>query len=282
MQRGDFGEMSVPVWRVAFAAAAAVWLVAAPALAQDASREAGLSPIGNAIQIIREVTGEIEARFRYLLREDPVFANEVIETQPESASRIIFQDRTELSVGPGARITLDEFVFDPDPSLARFILSAFDGVFRFKSGNLAKTAYAIETPTAVIGVRGTVFASVFGPDGQNAIVLESSASSVTIRPIGACDTGGAESVLSGRGSAIVIDGCDVSNPGPPPQWAIERIAELNYLLAELHRKFGHFAPLDNDPPEPQQQEAAEEPPSPPPAPVTTVAAPPPMMMAPGD
>ena len=38
--------------------------------------------IGNAIQIVRTVTGEVQADFRYLILEDPVFQNEVIATKP--------------------------------------------------------------------------------------------------------------------------------------------------------------------------------------------------------
>jgi hypothetical protein len=36
-----------------------------------------------------------------------------------SASQIVFRDRTKVSLGPNARLTLDEFVFDPDPAHGR-------------------------------------------------------------------------------------------------------------------------------------------------------------------
>lgn len=210
-----------------FAAAATIALLASPATAQDEE-----SPIGSATQIVRTVTGEIQAQLRYLLNQDPVFSDEVIETQPESASRIVFRDLTELSVGPNARVTLDEFVFDPEPSISRFVLSAFDGVFRFKSGRLAKTAYAIETPDAVIGVRGTTFATAFGPNGETAVVLEAGRA-VFVQPGADCPISNTERILDRRDLAIVIDGCNISFPQEPPEWALTQIAALNLLLFEL-------------------------------------------------
>ena len=235
-----------------------------PALATDE----GSGPIGNAIQIVREVTGEVEARLRYLLIRDPVYRDEVIETQPESASRIIFDDGTELAVGPGARVTLDEFVFDPDPSIARFVLSAFEGVFRFKSGRLAKTAYAIETPNAVIGVRGTTFATAFAPDGRSAIILEAG-DGVTVTVAGGCQLAAAPALLDQVDMAVIVDGCTVSRPVPPPAWAQEQVIALNVLLRELARQLEQ---LDDEqiepklPPEVQEAAIAPTPAAPPPKP----------------
>ena len=250
------------------------------------------SPIGSATQIIRTVTGEIQAQLRYLLNQDPVFSDEVIETKPESASRIVFRDLTELSVGPEARVTLDEFVFDPKPSVSRFVLSAFDGVFRFKSGRLAKSAYAIETPNAVIGVRGTTFATAFGPNGEIAVVLEAG-DSVFVQPGDDCPITNTERILDRRDLAIIVDGCNISFPQEPPEWATAQIAALNQLLFELQRIIdankleNDDDTADNIQPTPLEQEAVAPPPPPPPPP----APPPPApaaavtgapMMGPGD
>ena len=221
--------------------------------------------IGNAIQIVRTVTGEIQADFRYLILEDPVFQNEVIATKPGSASRIKFRDRSELQVGPDARVTLDSFVFDPDPSIARFVISVFDGVLRFATGKLAKSAYQIETPTAIIGVRGTTFASIFGPDGEQIILLEEGIA-ITVQD----RNGGPLRTLTQPGLALTLssDG-SVSDPQPPPQWAVDKLQELSSLLFTLDeiRRGDHFDDDEKplvEPPPPVQQEAVLPPP---PAPV---------------
>lgn len=185
--------------------------------------------IGSATQIVQTVTGEIQANFRYLILQDPVYQDEVIATRPGSASRIIFRDNTELQVGPLARVTLDSFVFDPDPSIARFVISAFDGIFRFTTGKLAKTAYQIETPTAVIGVRGTTFVSVFSPQGEQVILLEEGIA-VTVQD----RKGGLLRTLSQPGLSVSIrDDGSVSEPQTPPEWALEKRRELDALLRTL-------------------------------------------------
>ncbi len=215
-----------------------VLLLFAPPGAHAAER------IGSAVQIVQTVTGEIEANFRYLILRDPVFQDEVIATLPGSASRIVFRDKTELQVGPQARVTLDRFVFDPNPSVARFVISAFDGIFRFASGKLAKTAYRIETPNAVIGVRGTTFVSIFSPDGEQVILLESGLA-VTVRD----RQGGPPHTLSqpGLSLSVMTDG-SITEPRPPPQWALEKLRELNALLRTLDELVRGERPEEDDPP----------------------------------
>ncbi|MHA1566114.1 MAG: FecR family protein, partial [Alphaproteobacteria bacterium] len=227
---------------------------------------AAVERIGNAIQIVRTVTGEVQADFRYLILEDPVFQDEVIATRPGSASRIVFRDRSELQVGPEARVTLDSFVFDTEPSAARFVISVFDGVLRFATGKLAKSAYRIETPTAIIGVRGTTFASIFGPDGEQVILLEEGIAITVQNRIG-----GPLRTLTQPGLSITVlrDGA-ISNPQPPPQWAVDKLRELTALLFTLDKiqrgdQFDDDDEVPVEPPPPVQQEAAVQPP-PPPAP----------------
>ncbi len=220
--------------------------------------------IGNAIQIVRTVTGEVQADFRYLILADPVFQNEVIETRPGSASRIVFRDRSELQVGPGARVTLDSFVFDTDPSLARFFVSAFDGVLRFATGKLAKSAYRIETPTAIIGVRGTTFASIFGPAGEQVILLEEGVA-VTVQD----RNGGPLRTLTQPGLSLTVssDG-SISDPQPPPQWAVDKLRELTALLFTLDEiqrgdQFDDDEKPPVEPPPPVQQGVEVQPATPP-------------------
>jgi hypothetical protein len=52
---------------------------------------------------------------------------------------------------------LDKFVYDPRPDQSSFVATATKGVFRFVTGNLPKSSYTIHTPTATIGIRGTIF-----------------------------------------------------------------------------------------------------------------------------
>jgi FecR protein len=113
--------------------------------------------IGNATRIVHVVTGAISSK------EEPavlragidVFSNEIVKTAEDSAALLVFQDKTELSIGADSEIVLDRFVFDPDPNKSAVAVSILSGVARFSTGVLPKSAYTIRTPSATMSVRGT-------------------------------------------------------------------------------------------------------------------------------
>ena len=111
--------------------------------------------IGKTVVVVKTVTGQVEQSVRRLVVNDGVQQNEIIATEVDAASEIIFLDGTKISVGPRAQITLDKFVYDPDPSKGTFFLTATQGVFRFVTGSMAHQSYQIKTPNGTIGVRGT-------------------------------------------------------------------------------------------------------------------------------
>ena len=129
--------------------------------------------VGNAKVIVKTVTGTFEANLRQINLLDDIYHNEVISTGADSATELVFIDETKLSLGPNSSLVLDRFVYDPDPDKASFVMTATAGVFRFVSGKLPKKSYEIHTPTATIGIRGTVFTLVVilgGPNGDGAVV----------------------------------------------------------------------------------------------------------------
>ena len=113
--------------------------------------------IGSATRVVHLVTGALSST------EEPavlragidVFANEVVKTAENSAALLVFQDKTELSIGADSEIVLDRFVFDPDPAKSAIAVSILSGVARFSTGVLPKSAYTIRTPSATMTVRGT-------------------------------------------------------------------------------------------------------------------------------
>ncbi len=181
--------------------------------------------VGNAKVIVKTVTGSFEADLRQIKLLDDIYHNEVVETGDESATELVFLDETKLALGPNSRLVLDRFVYDPDPDKASFVMTATAGVFRFVSGKLPKKAYEIHTPTATIGIRGTVFTVVVLPgnaDGVGAKV------NITV------EEGDAE-ITSCRGQHVLLNGSKPSTtifrsadglcsaptaPGPrPPEFA---------------------------------------------------------------
>jgi hypothetical protein len=114
--------------------------------------------IGKTTIVVRTVTGTLATQVRQLVVDDGVTQNEIIATAPDAASEILFVDGTKISVGPRAHVTLDKFVYDPNPSKGAFFLNVTEGVFRFVTGGMAHQSYSIQTPNGTVGVRGTTVA----------------------------------------------------------------------------------------------------------------------------
>src|SRR5713101_910743 len=160
-------------------------------LAGAADTAAAQQTIGQTDLVVASVQGAWAGRVRQLSVPDPVFHDELIETAPDAASRLRFQDGTVLSIGPSSRISLDDFVYDPNPSRQRLTITMARGVLRFATGRLDKNAYVIVTPTAVIGVRGTVFTVTVDRDGGTTVTVEEGRIRAT-NPAGAALEIGAE------------------------------------------------------------------------------------------
>jgi len=122
-------------------------LLAFPAAAQ-------LPDIGVAASVTNKVDGVVAQQSRPVVIGDKVFENEIIRTGPNSKGQLLFRDETALTIGPDSEITLDKFVYNAQGNTIS--LNATKGVFRFISGSAPKQAYEIKTPSATVGVRGTI------------------------------------------------------------------------------------------------------------------------------
>jgi hypothetical protein len=114
-------------------------------------------PIGAAVRVINLVTAEINRATRTLAKDDGVHQNELIAVSNDGIGEIVLADETKLALGPGAKLTLDKFVYDPDKTGGAIVLNMTRGAFRFVTGVARKPSYVIRTPTASITVRGTIF-----------------------------------------------------------------------------------------------------------------------------
>jgi hypothetical protein len=88
---------------------------------------------------------------------DSVSRDEVVKTGPDGSAKIVFTDSTNLSIGGSSRIALTNFVFTGKKTYEKATFQLAKGAFRFATGHSEKGAYEINTPTATLGVRGTVF-----------------------------------------------------------------------------------------------------------------------------
>lgn len=158
---------------------------------------------------------------RALFARTRVSANEVVETVDGGGLHLTFLDGTDFRLGSQSRVTLDEFVYDPDGGSAqKMTITMSKGVFRFVSGKLVKSGVRINTPTALIGIRGTDFFVVVADDGSTSVLVEEG--EVEVTPINADQptllAAGAAAVFGSGGSVtldarVVIDDPAVTGEG---------------------------------------------------------------------
>jgi hypothetical protein len=102
-----------------------------------------------------------------LVAGTPLQLADVIETRAAEKVRLAFTDDSILTVGPKSRVAIDEYARDMHSRTTR--LRALAGSFKMAVTKLlagARGDVEIRTPTAVIGVRGTI---VWGDVGLDAV-----------------------------------------------------------------------------------------------------------------
>jgi len=95
-----------------------------------------------------------------------VFEADGLRTGVDGRVGVTLKDDTRVSIGPASEVRLDRFVYAPADGQLGFVLKVVRGVAAYVSGRIAKLApdsIRLETPTAIIGVRGTRLAVRVGP-----------------------------------------------------------------------------------------------------------------------
>lgn len=179
------------------------------------------SSIGQANKVVRQVEGALDANVRELRLQDEIYSNERINTGSDSAARLIFSDQTILSIGADSNVVLDRFVFDADPAKSTVALSMTKGVLRFVSGKLPKDVYQIRTPTALIGIRGTIFEVIVAANGATTVNV--------VEGIVAVSAGGVTTSVGSGLTTSVAPGAGPTPPAPTPP-APPSVAAMNSAL----------------------------------------------------
>jgi hypothetical protein len=92
---------------------------------------------------------------------DMVFEADGLKTGADGRLGITLKDDTRVSLGPGSEVRLDRFLYVPAEGRLGLVLNVVRGVMAYVSGRIAKLApdsIRLETPAAVVGVRGTTIA----------------------------------------------------------------------------------------------------------------------------
>lgn len=131
-------------------------LFAAPALAETEAPPAGS---------VRSVTGDVQ-----LLRKghaaaklavgDRLYEKDVLVTAKDATAGLVMRDNATLSLGPGTKLTIERYLFEPEKERVGSLLRVSRGSMAMVSGEIAKLkpdAAQVQTPIFTIGIRGTHF-----------------------------------------------------------------------------------------------------------------------------
>src|SRR5215472_3431031 len=158
-----------------------------------ASRAVADAPveIGRTILVVNDVQGRLgeEPPMRIVLNDGVLFQEDVL-TADKAQTILEFRDGSTFEVGPGAAVRIDAFVFNPDESVSRKVVSVGHGVFRYISGltgNQQETK--ILTSNGALAVRGSVAAGIVDSEvpnfiyvGEGSAVFTNDSGSTELRP----------------------------------------------------------------------------------------------------
>ncbi|MDN3645210.1 FecR domain-containing protein [Pontixanthobacter aestiaquae] len=158
---------------------------------------------------------------------------DTLQTKGNSKLQILLLDRSTLTIGSKARLTIDRFVYDPGKSRTS-TSTVTKGAFRFMSGRKTGNSKAtINSPVGTIGIRGTALDGIVGKEAVKIAKDEpfldgvksdkKAATLVVLRGPGS-NTGGGLTVgladVTAAGKTVVLDqptlAAYIPRPGAPP------------------------------------------------------------------
>jgi hypothetical protein len=139
-----------------WAGALALAFAAAPAFAQPPQSAAGRIKVATGSVFIVRGGALVPAQ-----AGQEVFEADGLKTGADGRIGITLKDDTRVSLGPESEVRVDRFVFAPADGRMGLVLKVVRGVMAYVSGRIAKLSpdsIRLETPAAVVGVRGTTLA----------------------------------------------------------------------------------------------------------------------------
>jgi hypothetical protein len=88
----------------------------------------------------------------------PLFERDTLRTGPDGRLGVTLLDNTRVSLGPDSAVRVDTVQYAPAEGKLALALKVLRGATAYVSGRIAKLApdaVRLETPAAIVGVRGT-------------------------------------------------------------------------------------------------------------------------------
>ena len=141
----------------------------------------------------------------------PVVQNELLETEKGAGMLVEFLDKTTLTLGSGAHLVVDTFVYDAAENSVTSVFNLSVGILRYVSGNVHNANMQINTPTAAIGIRGSDGLIVVAEDGATSVAVFSGTFTVGER-----GEGGEQAEVTAAQSVSVSAAGQLGAVGPGP------------------------------------------------------------------
>lgn len=90
-----------------------------------------------------------------------VFESDALRTGADGRLGVTLKDETRVSIGPASEVRIDRFAYAPAEGRLGLALQVVRGLAAYVSGRIARLApdaVRLETPSAIVGVRGTTLA----------------------------------------------------------------------------------------------------------------------------
>ena len=132
-----------------------VCAVAAPVAAQDKAVAGRIKVSTGSAFIVRD-GAQVPAQVGQM-----VYEADALRTGADGKIGLTLNDDTRLSLGPNSEFKLERFTYAPAESGFGLVVKFVKGAATYVSGRIAKLApdsIKLETPAAIIGVRGTTLA----------------------------------------------------------------------------------------------------------------------------
>jgi hypothetical protein len=120
---------------------------------ESQGQPAGYIKIVMGAGVILRAGGELPAR-----PGEAVYQDDGLRTGTDGHLGVTLKDETRVSLGPDSEIQLSRFQFSPAEGQLALVMKLLRGSAAFVSGRIASLrpeAVRIETPSTIVGVRGT-------------------------------------------------------------------------------------------------------------------------------
>jgi len=172
-QRSGFA----PSLLAALVAGAAALAALAPAAAQE--------PVGRMALVQGDVRGTLPGRSAAALAAgDDLLLQHLIETGRASAARLVLFPEGVVSLGQEDRFRVDQHEIDQATGETSSVLTLLQGKLELALGSLFRGEVRVETPSATLGIKGTVLRALVDAAGRTLVAVLEGAVEVTSKATG--------------------------------------------------------------------------------------------------